>query len=240
MGMDATIRLIVGGSIALAALALPAPASADDRTDPVDLFEEGAQAFKEGDLELAIEKFRAAYELEPNPILLYNMARAHEGLDEPEAAVRLYRRYLEDDPETSDRGAVQARIEALDKEIARRRELEARRKAPPPAPPEEPSAIPWVIAGIGGAGVIVGSVLGGLSLAKESEANDAPVANDAAALADEARGFATGAGVSWIVGGALLVAGTVWGVVDLTSLEEGADVALRIELGPRLGLAGRF
>lgn len=211
--------------------------------DPVLLFEEGAAAFKAGELQTAIEKFEQSYALEENPILLYNMARAYEGLDQPAPAVHHYRRYLEADPDTADRGAIEARITALDKELDRRRELEARRKTPPPPPPpdETPSPAPWVVAGVGGLGLVLGGVLGGLSRVREGDAIDEPVALDAADLADQAQTLATGATISLIMGGAVLVGGVTWGIIDLTQTNSDEQARLRLELvGSQLLLTGTF
>ncbi|MCA9617869.1 MAG: hypothetical protein KC731_02540 [Myxococcales bacterium] len=230
------------------AFALPTTsARAAQGEDPVALFEDGAAAFKAGRFEVAIAAFEASYALEPNPVLLYNMARAYEGLDRQEPALDHYRRYLEADPDTADRGAVEARIAALDKELARRRELEARRNQPPPAPvpvtpTDGPSAVPWVVAGVGAAGLGVGAILGVLAKGKESDAAEEPVANEADALAADGRALALGATISFIAGGVILAGGVTWGVVDLTTSDAPPSRArLRLELGPgSASLRGRF
>jgi tetratricopeptide (TPR) repeat protein len=69
----------------------------------------------------AIEGFTRAYELDPAPVLLFNLGQAHLKKGDNERARFFYRRYLEADPTGEHRARVEARL----------RELEAL----PPRPP---------------------------------------------------------------------------------------------------------
>src|SRR4051794_1613167 len=57
-------------------------------------FEDGVALYRAGRFQEAIEHFQKAYELKPEPVLLYNVARAYEGLGELKRALEGYRAYL--------------------------------------------------------------------------------------------------------------------------------------------------
>ncbi len=58
--------------------------------------ERGMTRYDAGDYEQALAEFRAAYDLAPDPAVLYNLARVHERLDHPVEAVSFYEHYLND------------------------------------------------------------------------------------------------------------------------------------------------
>jgi tetratricopeptide (TPR) repeat protein len=110
---------------ALAAPPAPAPASAaasapssapagDIRTQAAALYREGAGLFKEGRFREAGERFQAAYNLDPSPILLYNLARAAEELGDATTAISHYKAYLARYPQADDRAEVERRIRVLE------------------------------------------------------------------------------------------------------------------------------
>lgn len=84
------------------------------------LFERGEEAYAEGRYEEAIRAWQAAFELEPRPRLLFNVARAQELLGDLEAALENLERFLELAPETEPfrEGAVR-RVASLRERIAR-------------------------------------------------------------------------------------------------------------------------
>jgi tetratricopeptide (TPR) repeat protein len=91
-------------------------------------FRRGATEYNLGHFEEAISEFEKAYQLEPSPILLFNIGQAHRKLGNGPRAVFFFKRYLQEDPETKDRPKVEQWI----------RELEEAVKLPP-APAPEPS-----------------------------------------------------------------------------------------------------
>jgi tetratricopeptide (TPR) repeat protein len=196
----------------------------------VALLDQSAEQYREGHFAEAADLLREAYEIEPAPVLLYNLARALEGLGDLPGAVEAYEGYIEGDPDADDRGAIEARLETL------RRQMEALDRVedppddpePPPDPIAEPdppleeeeppsgaSPIPWTIAGVGGAGVIAGVVLGVLAQLRHDDAIAAPIQTERVALAGEADDLAFGANLAFAIGGGLLLVGIVWGVLDL-------------------------
>lgn len=208
--------------------------------DPGKLFADAEAAYQAGRFQDAIDLLKEAQAIAPDPILLYNLARAYEALGELESARDAYESFIEADPNTTDRGAIEGRIRSLEGLI------EERKKKAQPEPTDEPakpiaiestgpSPIPWIIAGVGAAGLGVGGVLGGLSLGASSDAEDPSTSGQAASeLADDADSFALGANVAFGIGGAVALAGVIWGIVDLTSLpsSDAAKTALHVRVGP--------
>ncbi len=223
------------------------------RARVVELVTESQTHYEAGRFQQAIDLLRQAYELEQSPTISYNLARAYEGLGDTEGALTAYRRYLEAAPEASDRGAIEQRIAALERQLEdkarlererdaaakraaaerRRAELERkRREQQPPAQPKrsEPSIVPLVVAGLGAA-VIGGGVYFGLkSRERHEQATDAELARDAANLNDEAKTFALIANISFVTGGVLLLGGASWAIVERSGSGDGAVVSF----------AGRF
>lgn len=104
------------------ALALSATvAYADAKKDKaLALFEKSDKAYKDGKFEEAAKLLEEAYGLYPEPILVYNLGRAQEGLGDLEGAIASYEKYLQDGKQISDRGAIERRIETLKGQIAAR------------------------------------------------------------------------------------------------------------------------
>jgi hypothetical protein len=126
---------------------------------------------------------------------------------------------------------------------------------PGPARPGERrpgSMLPAGIAlGVGGAGLVVGTVTGLLALSKISAAQAGCTAPDAggvrhcpagnASAASAASGLRVGAGVGFALAGAGVVTGVVLAVVRPGGAAPEAKVGVGVEVGPGwLGLRGRF
>src|SRR5262245_16083155 len=102
--------------ILLLILLLCRPAAAAD-TDARRHFEEGSKAFALGEFPKAIEEYRAAYRLKPDPAILYNIAQAYRLNSELTQAVFFYRSYLRNMVNAPNRKEVEQRIAALDVQI---------------------------------------------------------------------------------------------------------------------------
>jgi tetratricopeptide (TPR) repeat protein len=202
--------------------AQPAPSAEEARA--LELFDSAAAAFRDGRFRDALRLLDEADQLHPSGILHYNKARAHEGLgDRPKALVE-YRKYLEMEPNAEDRKAVESRILVLQSEIAERERLErenreaVEREREKPRPGErKASVLPWIVTGAGVVGLGIGTYFGLRAKSEESSGNDASSQEEAAAARSDAESLARNANVSWAIGGALVVLGVSWGVVDLTS-----------------------
>ena len=70
-----------------------------------ELFESGRASYRVGDYEVAIEKWSKAYELDPQPLLQYNLGQAYERLGRLEEAIAATESYLADtSPDDPNRG----------------------------------------------------------------------------------------------------------------------------------------
>ena len=106
--------LAVAGPPAPASATPPAGPSEDLKAQAAALYKEGAGLFKLGKFKEAAGKFQAAYNLDPSPILLYNLARAAEEQGEAGTAVGHYKAYLARYPQAEDRAEVERRIRVLE------------------------------------------------------------------------------------------------------------------------------
>jgi tetratricopeptide (TPR) repeat protein len=250
------------GLCALAPTAAAQPAKVDDRK-ALELFEQGFKAYQEGRFQQAIDLLEKAYAMKQEPVLLYNLARAHEGVGNLDQAISMYERYLNETKDVADRAAIEKRVETMRGQIAERdrlrRERDDARKRDAQAPPggvvEPPkddvetrstSPLPWIVGGVGAAGLIAGGVLTGLALGKHNDAEAAPSQREAADLQASAESLGTGGTIALIAGGGVLGIGVIWGILDLTVLaepapEEPQGAAVRFRIGPTGGaILGRF
>ncbi len=227
----------------------------EERELAAALFRESAEAYRAGNMELAVTLLRRAYELDPAPVLQYNLARTLEGMGDTAGAIEAYERYLEIEPEAEDRPAIEERLEALRSEQAA---LDAAAEAEtdeflagedgmgPEQQPEEPmpppktvNPVPWVIAGVGALLLGSAAITGSLANGRHDDALATDVHADRVRLADEADNLALITNVNLAIGGVFLLAGGIWGVIDLTS--GGGDDDLSLRIGPgQLSLSGRF
>tara|TARA_B100001750_G_scaffold193842_2_gene164973 strand:- start:725 stop:2293 length:1569 start_codon:yes stop_codon:yes gene_type:complete len=102
--------------IAFVHLATPAPSSAqeDQSLQRARLaMERGQEQFLSGDYLGAATSFMAAYDEKPFGAFLYNAGLAFERHGQLQRAIRLYQRFLEEEPEANDAGEVRQRVERL-------------------------------------------------------------------------------------------------------------------------------
>lgn len=202
----------------------PAP-SAANKARAAELFKKGADAYLHGDFAQAITILDEAYGLDPQPVLIYNKARAHEGLGHTDDAIKLYEQYLAEEPSSPDRGAIEQRLATLKKQQEERIAMEKERAAvekeraaraaePPPPPPHKRSVLPYVVAGVGVAGLAAGGIFGIMAKGKESDGEAERTQRAAIDARDSGSTLATVANISFIAGGALVVAGAVWWALD--------------------------
>ncbi len=232
-----------------------------DKARAAELFKKSAVLYRQGDFKGAIELLDEAYTLDPQPVLLYNRARAAEGLGRIDEAISGYEKFLNDEPNAPDRGAIEQRLATLrrqrDERVALEKDREARREAPPSAPgttPQEPphaadvverppsrSVGPLIVAGVGLAAIGAGAGAGALALSKKDDAVSEPVHARSMKLKDDADGFATVSTISFVTGVVLVAAGTVWLLLDRgvigSKKHGGASRPITVSLG---GLRGTF
>jgi tetratricopeptide (TPR) repeat protein len=207
-----------------------------------ELSAQSAQHYKRGEFEVAAALLRQAYALYPEPNLLYNLARALEGMADKPGAVEAYESYLATAKSIEDRGAIERRVATLKAEIAQQtrtvdppRVVQEPKPAPVAAPVVEPapqpvdritppSKLPWIPI-VGGIALIGGGVGFGMAANNLADmAEEEPVALDAEELHSTARKNAMIANVMFAVGGAALVSGIVWEVVVLRRQSKKTDL----------------
>ena len=85
--------------VAVILLALTAGATAQPRSRARVFYSEGQKAYADGDFQAAAQKFRAAYDLEPDPAYLYNIAQAYRFAKQCHQSVTYYKRFLAEMPD---------------------------------------------------------------------------------------------------------------------------------------------
>lgn len=206
-------------------------------------FQRAQGHFNDEDFAAAIPELKAAYALEPNPMLLYAWAQAERLAGSCERAVALYKRFLATNPSDEQVRLTEANLLDCEAELP---------EAPPPAeepageePGEEPGEVepvepiddepkkPWysdpvggVLVGAGVAGIIGGGVLMGVARSRAREAPDASVEDDYVTLSAEAQRLNTAGVVVLGIGGALAVGGVIrYALVSRRASAEQANAA---------------
>ncbi len=247
-------------------LGLSGTAIADaNRDKALALFGDSNKAYKNGEFERAAALLREAYALVPEPILLYNLARALEGMGDFPGAIVAYEKYLAGEKKIEDRGALERRVQTLKDQVAAKAAADAQRKADEEAAkaaaeeqarrraggdpqPQEPrsrparghSVLPWVTIGVGGAVALTGGGFGLLARQASDDATTAPSQVRAQELDDTAHARARTATLLLAAGGAVTVGGIVWLIVDRArSRDDASTVGLVVGPGS-LGIAGSW
>lgn len=186
--------LVLGG--------VPTLGFADEKTEKVEeLSSAGAQAYRSGDFEKAIELFQKAYDLQPVPNLLFNIAKCYEKIENWDKAVENYEKFVvAPDVESEARQQAMDRIDALNKVVAaekerkrqeelaaqeQQRQQEQQQQQQQQPPPEEPSAdYTWAYVTLGtGIALLAGGGVFGLMASSQEGAfktsDDVDVKRDA-------------------------------------------------------------
>lgn len=224
-------------ALALAPSAVAQEESAEDRA--FRLFQESVEQYRQGRFEVAAELLEEAYGLDADPVLIYNLARAYEGMGDFARSVEAYEQYLRQVPEAPDRGAIEARLQTLRREAAESQRHQAG-GSPRPAPSDGiMGPLPYFLLGLGAAAVGVGALFGILSSQAHQDAVDATDFTSAYTAQEDAEAFAAAANVSFVVGGAILLSGAAWlGLRVLTGgSEDRAPAEGELGLGAALGPA---
>src|SRR6187401_1842766 len=189
--------LLLEGALSLVpASARAAEPRASQASSSVDqLNEQGAALYAARDYRRAIEKFIQAYAIDPDPNLLFNIARCYEELGEVDAAIEKYETFSKT-PGADARGLKRAREslaalrEARDGASARPAEAPPPAAAPSPEPaqaraPEEHSRVlPWLTLGGSALFAAAGTTFYLLGASDHDEVTSAHGFNDGAAVSD--------------------------------------------------------
>jgi tetratricopeptide (TPR) repeat protein len=126
--------LLLVASALCFAFAAPARAQSMKKGAKV-YFERGATEYNLGHFTEAITQFEKAYEIDPAPILLFNIGQCHRQTGNKERALFFYRRYLEQNPKADNRNDVENRMAELERSIKEEKDLQQRPPTNLAAPP---------------------------------------------------------------------------------------------------------
>jgi len=217
------------------ALALLAPAAVAQVKDEgaVAKFELAQEHYRRGRFADAVELLLELRRAHPEPVLLYNLGRAYEGMGQARRAIEAYEQYLAEEPNPPDRGAIERRVQTLRDQLAREAKAEREAKSRERLERERrerdaererdigvsiPIASALTVAGVLGVGA--GVVLGVLAVDRRDEAD--AEADQVAAFngLEEAKDLATAANVAFVVGGVIAAGGATWLIVELVRRED--------------------
>ncbi|MGE0396087.1 MAG: tol-pal system YbgF family protein [Kofleriaceae bacterium] len=101
-------------------------------------FDRGQKLFNLGKFEEALDEYTQAYEAKPIPDFLFNIGQCHRNLNNFDAAIFSFKKYLKLAPEAENRDQVEEYIADLEAEQEKEnsRRLRLVKEQPPPPPPE--------------------------------------------------------------------------------------------------------
>jgi tetratricopeptide (TPR) repeat protein len=142
------LAVLVAAVGTAAGLVMPAGAVAAPVDEARAVNDKATAAFALGRFAEAAEQFEKAFELKPDPALLYNAAQAHRLAGNKERALALYQSYLRVYGQGDKRAEVEARVRELKEAIARPAPVTGAPAqpvaSPPPASPPPPAAVSLV------------------------------------------------------------------------------------------------
>lgn len=217
-------------------------------------YERSKELYREGKYTESAALLRQAYELEPEPVLLFNLGRTLEAAEDYRGALEAYAKYLSKTGHPPDEPEIRARMAELKKKLREQKEKpepvvtpvqkpeeqtkptepqetqpEAQSVSAAPIEENETSSAktpwPWIVAGAGAAIVVGGIVVGVMAQGKNSDAEDEPVNETAMQLQDDAEGLASISTAMLVVGGVIAVGGASWGVIELLEKPESSDTS---------------
>jgi tetratricopeptide (TPR) repeat protein len=149
MRVRVTLRVGVLALVVSVAGLAAIPRAATAQEDARAYNQKATAAFALGKYSAAADYFEKAFELKPDPALLYNAAQAHRMAGDKERALALYQNYLRVYGGKSDRTDVEKHIEELKKAIEHDKEVanspptntEPIANLPPPAETAPPPAV---------------------------------------------------------------------------------------------------
>jgi hypothetical protein len=109
-------------------------------------YQQATRAYDLGKYQEAVDEYQKVYEIDGDPVMLYNIAQAYRLNDQPQESIHFYRRYLQRSPEARNKEDVERKITAMEKLIEDRRKAAALVAPPPPKAEVKPVAVPVPVA----------------------------------------------------------------------------------------------
>lgn len=229
------VGLALSLSLLTAAPGIARPVDDRAREAAKTAYRAGAEAYRRGDMTTALGHFNAAYELDPNPTLMFNLANVYAALERPKESVRYFRLYLREAPEEM-RREDQAAVEALVARLKMKMEDLEPREVPPPERDPTFRVLGWAGVGLGAVAMGAGAIYTADLADWEDKHAAATLASEKARTRDEGESAGRIATGMWITGGALLAAGAL--LLWLDADEEGGPEGARSELSVGPGQVG--
>ena len=92
-------------------------------------YQQATRAYDLGKYQEAVDEYQKVYEIDGDPVMLYNIAQAYRLNDQPQESIHFYRRYLQRSPEARNKEDVERKITAMEKLIEERRKAAAAGRA---------------------------------------------------------------------------------------------------------------
>lgn len=224
-----------------------------------DLNARAVEKFKNKEYEEAIDLFKQAYDLSPEPNYLFNIGRVYEQKGDFKNAVEFYGRFLRE-PEVD----LKSREIALERRrvltgvldetepgwngqpAAEQPELQPEAE-PKPEPEPEPAPEPetkkpsklrltgYILLGVGGAALVTGAAFAGIAKGNENDLADLGTLEERDEVRDKGRRNAIIADSMLIAGGAIAATGLV---LVLVSLKKKPSATARARVVPAFGPRG--
>ncbi len=109
-------------------------------------YQQATRAYDLGKYQEAVDEYQKVYEIDGDPVMLYNIAQAYRLNDQPQESIHFYRRYLQRSPEARNKEDVERKITAMEKLIEERRKAAALVAPPPPKTEVKPVTVPEPVA----------------------------------------------------------------------------------------------
>jgi tetratricopeptide (TPR) repeat protein len=118
------VATLAAGAITAVVVVSPRPAYADEDDDKAlvrakKFHREGEKLFALGKFKQALVQYEKAYEAKPLPAFLFNIGQCHRNLDDYDAAIFSFRKYLKLAPDAPNRESVLEYIDELEREKER-------------------------------------------------------------------------------------------------------------------------
>jgi len=108
------VRVRLGWALAILSLAIAGPAWADDpKQEAKARYTTGQSHYNLNEFPEALQDFKEAYRLFPDPVFLFNVAQCERQLGNLDEAIKFYRSYLRNKPKAPNRQEVERRIDEM-------------------------------------------------------------------------------------------------------------------------------
>jgi tetratricopeptide (TPR) repeat protein len=135
-----SLAVVAATLLLLAVGASAEKGTAKTRAEAHEHLTEGNKAFRLGELQRALEEYRRSYELDPQPIALFNIGQTYRKLGDNEKARHAYLQFLDTSPSKEDEQTTRRLIEEVQAAIDQQSKAQSLPPSGPASPDRAPSA----------------------------------------------------------------------------------------------------